>query len=156
MTIEVGAKAPDFTLPDCVGETVELSALKGRPVVVYFYPKDDTEGCTVEAKDFTCLSGAFKSAKVALLGISPDSTASHRKFRDKHALEVRLLSDEDHRVAEAYGVWVEKSMYGRTFMGVERATFLIDSSGRIARCWRKVKVPGHADEVLAAARALKA
>lgn len=155
MTAEDGKMAPDFSLPDADEATVELSALRGHPVVVYFYPKDDTPGCTTEAKDFTCIAEEFKRAKATLVGISPDSPASHRKFRDKHALDVRLLSDEGHRVAEAYGVWVEKSMYGRNYMGVERATFLIDKSGKIARSWRKVKVPGHAEDVLDAVRAMK-
>jgi peroxiredoxin Q/BCP len=147
--------APDFSLPDADEVMVELSALRGHPVVVYFYPKDDTPGCTTEAKDFTCIAQEFKRAKATLLGISPDGPASHRKFRDKHGLDVRLLSDEGHRVAEAYGVWVEKSMYGRNYMGVERATFLIDKSGKIARSWRKVRVPGHAEDVLDAVRAMK-
>lgn len=155
MTVEDGMAAPDFELPDADGKPVKLAALRGHPVVIYFYPKDDTEGCTAEAKDFTCLAGEFKKAKITLLGISPDSPASHRKFQDKHGLDVRLLADEERTAAEAYGVWVEKSMYGRTFMGVERATFLIDKSGKIAHSWRKVRVPGHAEEVLAAARALK-
>jgi peroxiredoxin Q/BCP len=155
VTIEKGLAAPDFALPDADDKTVELSALRGHPAVVYFYPKDDTSGCTTEAKDFTSLAGDFKRAKAALLGISPDSPASHRKFRQKHGLDVRLLADEGHQVAEAYGVWVEKSMYGRKYMGVERATFLIDKSGKIVRSWRKVKVPGHAEEVLAAVRAMK-
>ncbi|MFA6139867.1 MAG: thioredoxin-dependent thiol peroxidase [Hyphomicrobium sp.] len=154
MTIGNGITAPDFALPDAGGETVKLSALKGHPVVVYFYPKDDTSGCTAEAKDFTCLAADFAEAHVLLLGISPDSPASHRKFQEKHDLDIRLLSDESRAAAEAYGVWVEKSMYGRKYMGVERATFLIDNAGKIARTWRNVKVPGHADEVLAAARAL--
>jgi peroxiredoxin Q/BCP len=154
VTIKDGDAAPDFALPDADDVTVKLSELRGQPVVVYFYPKDDTEGCTAEAKDFTCLAGDFKRAKAALVGISPDSTASHRKFRDKFDLGVRLLSDDGHAVAEAYGVWVEKSMYGRTFMGVERATFLIDKSGMIARSWRKVRVPGHAEDVLEAVRAM--
>lgn len=155
MTIEEGALAPNFALVDADGATVELSALRGHLVVVYFYPKDDTPGCTTEAKDFTCLTGEFARANAVLLGVSPDSPASHRKFREKHGLDVRLLSDEEHRVAEAYGLWVEKSMYGRTYMGVERATFLIDTSGKVARSWLKVKVPGHADEVLEAVRAMK-
>jgi peroxiredoxin Q/BCP len=149
-----GSTAPDFELPDAGGETVKLSALKGHPVVVYFYPKDDTSGCTAEAKDFTGLAGDFAKAHVQLLGISPDSPASHRKFEQKHDLELRLLSDETRAAAEAYGVWVEKSMYGRKYMGVERATFLIDKDGKIARMWRNVKVPGHAADVLAAAHAL--
>ncbi len=152
--IENGKKAPDFELPDSDGKMVELSSLKGHEVVVYFYPKDDTAGCTAEAKDFTCLAAAFEQAGVIVLGISPDSPASHAKFARKHALGVRLLADEDHSVAERYGVWVEKSMYGRRFMGVERATFLIDRAGKVARMWRRVKVPGHAEEVLAAARSL--
>lgn len=155
MSVEEGMQAPDFELPDADGATVRLSALRGHPVVVYFYPKDDTEGCTAEARDFTCLAGDFAGASTTLLGISPDSPASHRKFQDKHGLDLRLLSDERRTAAEAYGVWVEKSMYGRKFMGVERATFLIDGSGRIARTWRKVRVPGHAEEVLAAVRAIK-
>jgi peroxiredoxin Q/BCP len=155
VTIEEGMAAPDFALPDADGKIVKLSELRGQPVVVYFYPKDDTDGCTAEAKDFTCLAQDFKSAKTVLLGISPDSPKSHRKFQEKHALNVRLLSDEERTAAEAYGVWVEKSMYGRTYMGVERATFLIDKSGKIARSWRKVRVPGHAEEVLSAARAMK-
>lgn len=155
VTIEDGDAAPDFDLPDADGKHLKLSSLQGRSVVVYFYPKDDTTGCTAEAKDFTCLAPEFSRAKAVVLGISPDSVASHRKFQDKHGLDVRLLADEGHAVADAYGVWVEKSMYGRKFMGVERATFLIDKSGKIARCWRKVKVPGHAEEVLGAVRALK-
>ena len=155
MTIEEGSPAPDFALPDGDDKTVELSALRGHPVVVYFYPKDDTAGCTTEAKDFTCLAADFKRAKTAVLGISPDSAASHRKFRDKHDLAVRLLSDDGHRVADAYGVWVEKSMYGRKYMGIERATFLIDKAGKIAHIWRKVKVKGHAEAVLEAVRAMK-
>jgi peroxiredoxin Q/BCP len=152
--LEDGEKAPDFALPDADGNTVKLAGLKGRPVVVYFYPKDDTSGCTAEAKDFSCLADAFKTAGAEVLGISPDNPASHRKFQDKYGLGVRLLADEERKAAEAYGVWVEKSMYGRKYMGVERSTFLIDKAGRIAKSWRKVKVPGHAEEVLAAARAL--
>ena len=155
MTIADGMTPPDFQLPDGDGTSVKLSALRGRPVVVYFYPKDDTPGCTAEAKDFTCLAGEFREAGAELLGISPDSQASHRKFQEKHALDVRLLSDEARGAAEAYGVWVEKQMYGRKYMGVERATFLIDPTGKVARVWRNVRVPGHADEVLAAVRAMK-
>lgn len=155
MTIADGMTAPDFELPDGDGKAVKLSALRGRPVVVYFYPKDDTSGCTAEAKDFTCLAHDFRDAGAELLGISPDSPASHRKFKDKYDLDVRLLSDEARSTAEAYGVWVEKQMYGRKYMGVERATFLIDTAGKVARVWRNVRVPGHADEVLAALRAMK-
>jgi peroxiredoxin Q/BCP len=152
--IEDGMAAPDFELPDADGKTARLSALRGHPVVVYFYPKDDTSGCTAEAKDFTCLAGEFKNAHTEVMGISPDGPDSHRKFQEKHALDIRLLSDEARAAAEAYGVWVEKSMYGRKYLGIERATFLIDKAGTIARSWRKVRVPGHADEVLAAARTL--
>jgi thioredoxin-dependent peroxiredoxin len=156
VTIQEGMAAPDFELPDADGKTVKLSALRGKPVVVYFYPKDDTSGCTAEAKDFTCIADDFRKAGAEVLGISPDSPASHRKFQAKYELGVRLLSDEARSAAEAYGVWVEKSMYGRKYMGVERATFLIDKAGKIARSWPKVKVPGHAEAVLEAVRALKA
>jgi peroxiredoxin Q/BCP len=155
LTIEEGMSAPDFELPDADGKPVKLSALRGRLIVVYFYPKDDTSGCTAEAKDFTCIAGAFAKAGADVLGISPDSPASHRKFKEKHGLGVRLLSDEARGAAEAYGVWVEKSMYGRKYMGVERATFLIDRDGKVARSWRNVRVPGHAEDVLEAARTLK-
>jgi thioredoxin-dependent peroxiredoxin len=155
VTIADGMTPPDFELPDGDGKSVKLSALRGRPVVVYFYPKDDTSGCTAEAKDFTCLAQDFRDAGAELLGISPDSPASHRKFKDKYGLDARLLSDEARSAAEAYGVWVEKQMYGRKYMGVERATFLIDTAGKVARVWRNVRVPGHADEVLAALRAMK-
>jgi peroxiredoxin Q/BCP len=151
---EDGKKAPDFTLPSDDGRTIQLSKLKGAPVVVYFYPKDDTSGCTTEAKDFTCLADEFAKAKVTVIGISPDSVASKQKFKKKHGLAVTLAADEDKAAAEAYGVWVEKSMYGKKYMGVERSTFLIDKSGKVAKSWRKVKVPGHAEEVLAAAKAL--
>ncbi|CCB64320.1 MULTISPECIES: thioredoxin-dependent thiol peroxidase [unclassified Hyphomicrobium] len=153
--IEDGKKAPDFTLPDDTGEKVRLSKLKGHPVVVYFYPKDDTSGCTQEAKDFTCLADDFAAAGAELLGISPDSPTKHQKFKAKHELSIRLLADEQKEVAQAYGVWVEKSMYGRKYMGIERSTFLIDGSGKVVKSWRKVKIPGHAEEVLAAVRALK-
>ncbi|WP_409562593.1 thioredoxin-dependent thiol peroxidase [Hyphomicrobium sp. MC8b] len=153
--IEDGKKAPDFTLPDDTGKKVRLSKLKGHPVVVYFYPKDDTSGCTQEAKDFTCLADDFAAAGAELLGISPDSPTKHQKFKAKHELSIRLLADEQKEVAQAYGVWVEKSMYGRKYMGIERSTFLIDGSGKVVKSWRKVKIPGHAEEVLAAVRALK-
>lgn len=152
MTLIEGSSAPDFALPDSEEKTVALTQLRGRPVVVYFYPKDDTSGCTAEAKDFTCLATDFQRAGAAVLGISPDSPAKHRKFILKHDLGVHLLSDENHSVAEAFGVWVEKAMYGRKYMGVERATFLIDKAGKVARIWRKVRVPNHAEEVLSAVR----
>lgn len=154
--VEDGKTAPDFDLPSDKGHNIKLSKLKGRPVVVYFYPKDDTSGCTREAIDFTALAGAFAKAGVTVVGISPDSAASHAKFRKKHELGVELAADEDKAAATAYGVWVEKSMYGRKYMGIERSTFLVDAKGRVAKSWRKVKVPGHAEEVLAAAKALKA
>lgn len=150
-----GKKAPDFKLKDDDGQVVQLSKLKGQPVVVYFYPKDDTSGCTKEAKDFSCLAKDFAKAGATVIGISPDSVASHAKFIGKHELDLVLLADEEKTAAEAYGVWVEKSMYGRKYMGVERSTFLIDPAGKLARSWRKVKVPGHAEEVLAAVKALK-
>lgn len=147
-------KAPDFTLPDAAGASVQLSSLKGHPVVIYFYPKDDTSGCTAEAKSFTCLAGDFEKAGAEIFGISPDSPESHRKFQEKYGLGVRLLADEAREAAQAYGVWVERSMYGRKYMGIERSTFLVDRAGRIAKSWRKVKVPGHAEEVLEAVKAL--
>jgi thioredoxin-dependent peroxiredoxin len=153
--IEDGKKAPDFALPDDSGKVVRLSKLKGRPVVVYFYPKDDTSGCTQEAKDFTCLADDFAAAGAELVGISPDSPKSHEKFKTKYDLSLRLLSDEQKEAANAYGVWVEKSMYGRKYMGIERSTFLIDKTGKLVKSWRKVKVPGHAEAVLEAVRALK-
>jgi len=149
-----GDQAPDFELPVEGGERLRLSGLQGKPVVLYFYPKDDTSGCTAEAKDFSRLAGDFRKIGAELIGVSPDSAESHQKFRKKHDLKVRLAADPDKAVATAYGVWVEKSMYGRKYMGVERSTFLIDGQGRVARSWRKVKVPGHAAEVLAAAQAL--
>jgi thioredoxin-dependent peroxiredoxin len=152
--LDEGDKAPDFELPTESGDKVKLSGFKGKGVVLYFYPKDDTSGCTLEAKDFSVFAPDFRKAKIEVIGLSPDSVESHRKFSRKYDLAVRLAADEDKAVANAYGVWVEKSMYGRKYMGVERSTFLIDKSGRIARSWRKVKVPGHAEEVLAAARAL--
>ena len=154
--LEEGKKAPNFKLPDTDGETVQLSKLKGSPVVVYFYPKDDTSGCTKEALDFTALSKQFAETGAIVLGISPNDEKSHRKFIDKHGLDVRLLADTEKTAAEAYGVWVEKSMYGRKYMGIERSTFLIDKAGKLARVWRKVKVPGHAEEVLAAVKDLGA
>lgn len=149
-----GDKAPDFTLATESGKPLKLSSLKGKPVVVYFYPKDDTSGCTLEAKDFSRLAPEFRKAGAEVVGISPDSVESHQKFSKKYDLAVRLAADTDKAVAGAYGVWVEKSMYGRKYMGVERSTFLVGKDGRIANSWRKVKVPGHAEEVLAAVRVL--
>lgn len=152
--LQDGDKAPDFALETETGETLKLSALKGRPAVLYFYPKDDTSGCTLEAQDFSRLMPAFKKAGVTVIGVSPDSAASHQKFCKKYDLSVTLAADIDKTAANAYGVWTEKSMYGRKYMGVERSTFLVDKAGRIAKSWRKVKVPGHAEEVLAAAKEL--
>ncbi len=152
--IEAGQKAPDFELASDGGDTIRLSKLKGHPVVVYFYPKDDTSGCTKEAQAFTALAANFAEARVRVIGISPDSTASHAKFRAKYDLSVDLAADPERKAIEAFGVWVEKSMYGRKYMGVDRSTFLIDAKGKIVRAWHKVKVPGHAEEVLAAAKAL--
>lgn len=150
-----GDKAPDFALPDENGQIVKLSKLKGHPVVVYFYPKDDTSGCTSQAKSFSGLLDTFKAAGAEVIGVSPDSALSHQKFKAKHELTITLLADEQKTAANAYGVWVEKSMYGKKYMGVDRSTFLIDTRGKIAKQWRKVKVPGHADAVLAALNDLK-
>lgn len=152
--VENGETAPDFTLPTDGENDVQLSALRGKPVVLYFYPKDDTSGCTAEARDFSCLIDRFAAAGAEVIGVSPDSAKSHQKFRQKHELTVRLAADEKREVAEAYGVWVEKSMYGRKYMGVERSTFLIDPAGKVVGIWRKVKVPGHAEEVLKTLEAL--
>lgn len=149
-----GAKAPGFTLPADGGGSVSLADFKGRALVLYFYPKDDTSGCTNEAIGFSDKLAAFARAGADVLGISKDSVAKHDKFKQKHGLKVRLASDEEGEVLEAYNVWIEKSMYGRKYMGIERATFLIDRSGKIARVWRKVKVPGHVDAVLEAVKAL--
>lgn len=149
-----GTKAPDFTLPGDNGEKIKLSALKGHPVVVYFYPKDDTPGCTKEAIAFTGLLPEFEKLGAAIIGISPDSVAAHDKFIAKHELGIRLAADENKKVVEKYGVWVEKSMYGRKYMGVERSTFLVDAKGKIVRIWRKVKVAGHAEAVLDATKDL--
>lgn len=151
-----GQKAPDFDLATDSGDRVKLSRLKGKPVVVYFYPKDDTSGCTKEAQAFTELAPAFAAAGARVIGISPDTVASHAKFRSKYDLGIELAADPEREAIEAFGVWVEKSMYGRKYMGVDRSTFLIDAKGKVARVWRKVKVPGHAEEVLAAVKALEA
>lgn len=149
-----GDKAPKFTLARDSGDKISLSSFAGKKLVLYFYPKDDTPGCTREAIDFNGLRGEFEKAGATVVGVSPDSVASHAKFRKKHDLELPLLSDESKEMLEAWGVWTEKSMYGRKYMGVERTTFLVGPDGKIARVWNKVKVPGHAEEVLAAAKAL--
>ncbi len=151
---EVGKKAPAFTLPSSSGGNVKLSDFAGSPVIVYFYPKDDTPGCTVEAKGFQALAADFDKAGVPVLGISPDSVDSHCKFAEKHGLAFALLADEKHEVAEKYGVWVEKNMYGKKYWGIQRSTFLIDKNGAIAKIWPRVKPQGHAEEVLEAARGL--
>lgn len=149
-----GSEAPDFELPGDGGSTTRLSDLRGKPVVLFFYPKDDTSGCTAESIDFSNLKPQFDKLDTVLIGMSPDSAKSHDKFKAKHQLAVALVSDQDKTALNAYGVWVEKSMYGRKYMGVERSTFLIDGEGRVAEVWRKVKVPGHAQAVLEAAAAL--
>lgn len=149
-----GDKAPTFNVPDDAGETVKLSQFKGQPVVLYFYPKDDTSGCTAEAKGFTELKADFDALGAVILGVSPDSVARHQKFKCKYDLEITLLSDEEKAICEAYGVWVEKSMYGKKYMGVERSTFLVDGKGKLQRIWRKVKVPGHPEAVLEAVQEL--
>jgi peroxiredoxin Q/BCP len=156
MTLEVGNRAPSFTLPTDGGGKIALKDLKGKTVVLYFYPKDDTSGCTAEACAFRDQLPDFSKTKAAVIGISRDSVASHDKFKQKYGLTFPLASDEDGKVCEAYGTWVEKSMYGRKYMGIERSTFLIDANGVIRGIWRKVRVPGHADELLKAAAALKA
>lgn len=154
MTIAVGQPAPDFTLPSDGGGSVSLSALRGRTVVVYFYPKDDTTGCTAEACGFGEQLPHFEKLDATIIGISKDSVAAHDKFKAKYQLPFTLASDKDSDVTERYGAWVEKSMYGRRYMGIERCTFLIDKQGTVRAIWRKVKVAGHVDAVLAAAQAL--
>ena len=148
-----GDKAPDFEMETADGP-VRLADYAGKTLVLYFYPKDDTSGCTREAQDFTALAEEFEKAGTFVVGVSKDSPKSHAKFADKYDLKVRLLSDVDGAASEAFGTWVEKSMYGRKYMGIERATFLINRDGVVERAWRKVKVPGHAGEVLEAAREL--
>ena len=147
MPLKIGSKAPDFTLPSIDGD-VRLSDFKGKTVVVYFYPKDDTPGCTAEACDFRDTLVRLKRTGAVVLGISKDSVKKHQKFAEKYDLNFPLLADEDGKTVEAYGVWVEKSMYGKKYMGIERATFLIDDNGKIAHIWNNVKVPGHVDDVL--------
>ncbi len=151
---EINQPAPDFTLPVTGGGDVTLSDLQGKSVVLYFYPRDDTPGCTTEAVGFSEHLQAFEDAGAVVYGISRDSMAKHDRFAAKHELTVPLLADEEGTVTEAYDVWVEKNMYGKKSMGIERATYLIDAQGNIARIWRKVKVPGHVEEVLDAVRAL--
>ncbi len=152
--LTVGAKAPEFTLEGEDGVVFRLSDYAGKKLVLYFYPKDDTSGCTKQAIGFTDQKAAFDAVDTEILGVSKDSVKRHAKFRDKHSLGIALGADEDAKVIEAYGVWVEKKLYGRTYMGIERATFLIDRDGKIAQVWRKVKVPGHIDAVLKAAQDL--
>ncbi|MBX9881784.1 MAG: peroxiredoxin [Sphingomonas sp.] len=154
MALTEGEMIPDLTLVDSGGNTIKLRDFVGRKLVLYFYPKDDTSGCTKEAQDFSQHRAAFDAAGVRLLGVSKDSPDKHRKFIDKYALTVPLASDEPGTVLEAFGAWVEKSMYGKKYMGIERSTFLFGADGRLARAWPKVKVPGHAAAVLEAATAL--
>lgn len=154
---DIGDLFPDVALLGAGGEPLQVSAFLGQPLVAFFYPKDDTPGCTTENKDFSALADAFAALGVALLGVSKDPPARHARFADKHELRVPLASDaEVDGLAEALGVWVEKALYGRTYMGMERTTYLVGAEGRIVRVWRKVKVKGHAEDVLAAARSLVA
>ncbi|WP_309667519.1 peroxiredoxin [Tabrizicola sp.] len=152
--ISVGTAAPDFTLPRDGDTMITLSALRPGKVVLYFYPKDDTPGCTLEAQDFTARLADFTAASATVIGVSKDSPKSHDKFCKKYGLSIVLASDEGGHTCEDYGVWLEKSMYGKTYLGVQRTTVLIDGTGKVARVWDKVSVKGHADEVLAAVRAL--
>lgn len=154
MSLEPGDKAPAFTLPTDGGGKIKLADLKGKTVVLYFYPKDDTSGCTAEACSFRDNMGRLTKAGAVVIGVSRDSVAKHDKFKAKYDLNFTLASDEDGKVCEAYGTWIEKSMYGRKYMGIDRATFIIDGKGVIRNVWRKVKVPGHVEEVLAAVKAL--
>jgi peroxiredoxin Q/BCP len=153
-TLKAGDKAPLFDLPTDGKGNASLEKLKGKNVVLYFYPKDDTPGCTIEAKDFRDLMKDFEKSDTVIIGLSRDDVKSHQKFREKFCLPFMLASDEDGATCEAYGTWVEKSMYGKKYMGIERATFLIDKQGKIAHVWPKVKVDGHAKEVLEAAKGL--
>jgi peroxiredoxin Q/BCP len=155
MSLAPGQAAPDFDLPADGGGRVRLADFKGRPLVLYFYPKDDTPGCTKEAQGFAAAAPEFAAAGVAVVGVSKDDVASHDQFKAKYGLPFALASDETGGTVEAYGSWVEKSMYGRNYMGIDRSTFLIDGTGTVRSVWRKVKVPGHVDEVLAAAKGLE-
>jgi len=150
--LKEGSKAPDFTLPTETGETVSLKDFKGRKLILYFYPKDDTPGCTAEACAFNDNLLKFKRANTAVLGVSKDSPKRHQKFIDKYGLNFSLATDEDGKMLEKYGVWIEKSMYGKKYMGIERATFLIGEDGKIEKIWHGVKVSGHAEEVLEAVK----
>jgi len=152
--VSEGDPAPGFDLPRDGGGSVSLDQFKGKPVVLYFYPKDDTSGCTKEAVNFSALADEFAAVGAEVIGVSPDPVKSHDKFKAKHDLSVTLVSDEDKQAIEAYGVWAEKKMYGKTYMGVERSTFLIGPDGKIVKAWRKVKVPGHAEAVLDAVKSL--
>lgn len=152
--LNVGDPAPQFDLPRDGGQSIKLADFSGKPVVLYFYPQDDTPGCTTEAIDFSRLKPEFEKAGTTVIGLSPDNVKKHDKFKTKHGLTVDLASDPERQVIEAYHLWVEKTMYGRKYMGVERATLLIGADGRIARIWRNVKVKGHAEDVLEAVRAL--
>ena len=154
MTLAVGDKAPALTLPVSGGGELSLAKFKGKPVVVYFYPKDNTSGCTKEAQDFQSAMAKFKKAGAEVIGISKDSVVSHDKFTAKFDLSFPLLADTEGKACEAFGTWVEKSLYGRKYMGIERATFVIDAKGVVRHVWRKVKVPGHVDQVLAAVQSL--
>lgn len=146
--LDIGDKAPVFSAPSDQGSTLSLKDFKGRKLVLYFYPKDDTPGCTKEACSFTENISSFNKLDVAVLGVSKDSVEKHKKFKEKYGLKFPLLSDEDGKICEAYGTWIEKSMYGRKYMGIDRATFLIDETGKIEALWRKVKLPGHIEEIL--------
>ena len=154
MALAAGDKAPDFKLATDGEEAVSRDVLKGKPYVLYFYPKDNTSGCTREAVDFSAAAAKFAKLGVPVIGVSKDSLASHEKFRKKHKLKIILTSDPEIKAAEKWGVWIEKSLYGRKFMGMERATFLVDAKGVIAQAWHKVKVPGHVEAVLSAAKKL--
>ena len=154
MSVEEGKKAPDFTAVTDGGKKIKLSELRGKAVILYFYPKDDTSGCTKEACGFRDSLPDFGKAKATVIGVSKDSVARHDKFKAKYELNFPLVSDEDGRICEKYGTWIEKSLYGRKYMGIDRATFLIDATGTVRKVWRKVKVPGHVEAVLEAAKGL--
>ncbi len=148
MALEIGSPAPDFSLPDETGSLVSLASFRGKRVVLYFYPKDDTSGCTIQAKDFSCMVDDFAKEGAVIIGMSPDSVKSHVKFSTKHDLNISLVADEEKTAIQAYGLWIEKSMYGKKYMGVNRSTFLIGTDGKIEAIWTSVSVPGHAEEVL--------